>query len=123
MAGASGGCDGSQCQGCIGPFQIGEITVSCDSNNTQHYDVVKYNMVVLFLNKVVHLNNHRNLNINVTLYRQAYAETERRHWVKEWPGQVVLCTSQIFWTFAVHEAIRAGANVGFHIVFLLFFPF
>lgn len=51
------------------------------------------------------------------LFSQAYAETARSQWVKEWPGQVVLCTSQIFWTLEVHEAIRAGADVGFYTLF------
>lgn len=62
------------------------------------------------------LDNLRIWNTNVSLYRQAYAETTRSQWVKEWPGQVVLCTSQIFWTLEVHEAIRAGAAVGFYTI-------
>lgn len=42
---------------------------------------------------------------------QAYPEVKRSQWVRDWPGQVVLCTSQMYWTLEVHEAIRSGANV------------
>lgn len=39
---------------------------------------------------------------------QAYSAEPRAKWVKEWPGQVVICVSQIYWTLEVHEAIRKG---------------
>ena len=39
---------------------------------------------------------------------QAYPLSQRSEWVKEWPGQVVLCASQVFWTREVHEAIKGG---------------
>ncbi|KAH9266776.1 hypothetical protein BASA84_000973, partial [Batrachochytrium salamandrivorans] len=38
----------------------------------------------------------------------AYTTTPRKQWVLEWPGQVVICVSQIYWTLAVEEAIIDG---------------
>lgn len=32
----------------------------------------------------------------------------RKAWVLQWPGQVVICVSSIYWTEAVSEAIRKG---------------
>ncbi|XP_071807320.1 dynein axonemal heavy chain 12-like isoform X1 [Asterias amurensis] len=39
---------------------------------------------------------------------KAYAIEAREDWVQEWPGQVVLCVSQIYWTTEVHEAVQGG---------------
>uniref|UniRef100_A0A8D2QK81 Dynein axonemal heavy chain 12 n=1 Tax=Zonotrichia albicollis TaxID=44394 RepID=A0A8D2QK81_ZONAL len=42
--------------------------------------------------------------------RMAYLETERKRWVLEWPGQVVLCVSQMYWTSEVHEVLLHGSQ-------------
>ncbi|XP_058478991.1 dynein axonemal heavy chain 7 [Solea solea] len=39
---------------------------------------------------------------------QAYPEELRINWVRAWPGQTVLCVSQVYWTKHIHEAITSG---------------
>ncbi|GFQ90622.1 dynein heavy chain 7, axonemal [Trichonephila clavata] len=39
---------------------------------------------------------------------KSYAITARINWIVQWPGQVVLCVSQIYWTAEVHDAIAQG---------------
>ena len=38
----------------------------------------------------------------------AYAAQPREQWVLEWPGQVVLAVTAIFWTSAVTNALKNG---------------
>lgn len=40
----------------------------------------------------------------------AYPESVRVEWVVSWPGQIVLCITQYYWTQAVHKAIRGGQD-------------
>ena len=40
-----------------------------------------------------------------------YPTTQREEWVISWPGQVVLCVSQQFWTAHIHKAIKEGPDV------------
>lgn len=40
----------------------------------------------------------------------AYPNEYRSEWVTNWPGQVVLCVSQIYWTSEVQEALLTGVK-------------
>lgn len=50
----------------------------------------------------------RSLKDVVTAAKDAYFHTPRADWVLKWPGQVVLCVSQVFWTQEVHKALVAS---------------
>ncbi|KAM8856216.1 dynein axonemal heavy chain 7 [Spinachia spinachia] len=39
---------------------------------------------------------------------KAYPVELRMDWVRAWPGQTVLCVSQVYWTKDIHEAITSG---------------
>ena len=41
----------------------------------------------------------------------AYSETARNMWVLEWPGQTVVCTSSIYWTAEVSDAMKKPSGV------------
>lgn len=42
----------------------------------------------------------------------AYAQRERAQWILQWPGQLVLNCSQVYWTKEVSEAIETGGAKG-----------
>jgi len=42
----------------------------------------------------------------------AYAQRERSEWILQWPGQLVLNCSQVYWTKEVSEAIQTGGAKG-----------
>jgi dynein heavy chain len=51
------------------------------------------------------------LHQQVTNAIKAYRDSPREQWVLEWPGQIVICVSQIYWTKEVTETLRSGGGV------------
>ena len=42
---------------------------------------------------------------------EAYKTTPRGRWVIEWPGQVIICASSIYWTAEVTEAMSTEGGI------------
>jgi dynein heavy chain, axonemal len=53
---------------------------------------------------------------------ESYASKPRRQWVLQWPGQVVICVSSIYWTTEVSEAVtvKDGIQVNYVVNLLSF---
>lgn len=52
-----------------------------------------------------------------------YPTIERTTWVQKWPGQGVMCVSQIFWTAEVHDVFivqKAGQMRRYHTFLTVF---
>ena len=42
---------------------------------------------------------------------EGYKTTSRDRWVMEWPGQIVICVSSIYWTADVERAMKVPNGV------------
>jgi len=46
-----------------------------------------------------------------------YVQTPRKKWVISWPGQIVICSSSIYWTLEVGEAMNVAGGMDVSISF------
>ena len=60
---------------------------------------------------VCHMVTHPSLQVTAESM-EVYPVTDRVKWVVSWPGQAVLCISQMYWTTFMHQSIRNGQKVG-----------
>ncbi len=51
---------------------------------------------------------HTSIRMIIKEALMAYTSAGRKQWVLEWPGQIVICGSQVFWTKDVEEAIHSN---------------
>jgi len=52
-----------------------------------------------------------------------YTTIKRTTWVQKWPGQCVLCVTQIYWTAEVHDVFNAqqiGKMRNYHMFLTVF---
>ena len=46
---------------------------------------------------------------------KSYTELPREEWMLQWPGQVVICVSTMFWTRDVEEALNRSGLQGLQV--------
>ncbi|OAJ37962.1 hypothetical protein BDEG_21931 [Batrachochytrium dendrobatidis JEL423] len=62
---------------------------------------------LLQVEKVMQMSVHQ----QIVNSHKAYMDTPREKWILEWPGQVVICVSQIYWTKEVTEVLQKNNSV------------
>jgi dynein heavy chain len=98
-------------------FQDQTITAMCSSEN----EIIKLKETIepalykgaverwlLQVEKVMQISVHDQIAKAI----KAYNDIPRDRWVMDWPGQVVICVSQIYWTKAITECLKNEGKNG-----------